>query len=54
MDSAALAHHESANLNLSDGWGVLLRGVKMRTNSEPAGVKTSLCAAFRDTQSSKP
>jgi len=25
MDSAALAHHESANLNLSDGWGVLLR-----------------------------
>ena len=28
MDSAALVHHESANLNLSDGWGILQRGAQ--------------------------
>lgn len=54
MDDAALVHLESAILNLSDGWSVLLRGVKKRSNSDPAGVRTSLCSAFRDTQSSKP
>ena len=54
MDSAVLVHLESTILNMSDGWSVLLRGVKKRSNSDRAGVKTSLRSAFRDNQSSKP
>ncbi|MCY4492282.1 MAG: hypothetical protein OXB92_00310 [Acidimicrobiaceae bacterium] len=54
MDSAALVHHESAILNMPNRSSALQRGVKKRSNSDRAGVKTSLRSAFRDTQSSKP
>ena len=54
MDGAAPVQLESAIFNLSDGWSDLLGVVKVRTNSDPEGVRTSLCSAFRDTRGTKP